>query len=294
MVNDKVSKARKLRKAAQNSGDNAAKSLERTCKLAEKRFKDLGKTKLSILQGSIRRFNAHYSRLTNFEEIAPDDQEKERLLQFNDTLPDMENTVGKVSILLADGIKSVNEGTLESLGVFGVIESLGTESVQPPESRKLGAALGAAVGPSPMLFSSLIGNFDFVNPIKKLIDLFKPKPVKKKVPELDKDVKNFQSLMLSMGSRAEQMNILLERLEELFKPALKEMIAVTKKRGYDCNNYSNAEGLTVFRAYKFADAINCILNTDLQTDDGNLNDKEFEKAFGKGQALLEISATENP
>lgn len=285
-ISDRADKAKKIRVATQKAGGDTAKRLERILERAEKQIKNLGKTKLSILQGSLRRFNGHYSRLTNVEVIAYNDEEKERIIQFNDTLPDMENTIKKVSILLEDGIKSVNEGTLESIGVFGVTETLGAEAKNKDAVRFEGKGLTyGAFSP----FNSIIGigiSGVIGNPFRALLDWFKPKPVQKKIPERNEDVENFRSLMTSTGSRAEQMTLLLKNLEELFKPALKEMIAVTKRRGYDCNNYSNDEEKIVFTAYKFAEAINCLLNINLQNDEGKLNDKEFEEALQNGQALL--------
>ena len=249
-VSDRANKAKKIRVAMQKADGDTAKRLERILERAEKQIKNLGKTKLSILHGSLRRFNVHYSRLTNVEVIAYNDEEKERIIQFNDTLPDMENTIKKVLILLEDGIKSVNEGTLESIGVFGVTETLGAEAKDKDDVRFEGKGLtSAAFGPQFVVggISGVIGN-----PFRALLNWFKPKPVQKKIPERNEDVENFRSLMTSTGSRAEQMTLLLKNLEELFKPALKEMTAVTRRRGYNCNNYSDDEEKIVFTAYKFA------------------------------------------
>lgn len=288
---DKISKAKKIRAATQGLNEDTLRRLNKIREQAEIRFQDLGKTKLSILNRSLRRFNAHYSRLTNIEIIAPNDEERERLIQFNDTLPDMENTVNKVSILLENGIPALNAGTLESIGVFGVTETLGAEAKDKDavqfERKRFSAFY-------PPIFSGLFvsglfgfsGSFAIGNPFRALLDWLKPKPVQKKIPERNEDVENFRSLMTAMSSRAEQMNILLERLEEIFWGSLKEMIRVTQKRGYDCNNYSDDEEQIVFTAYKFAEAINCLLNISLQNDEGKLNDNEFEEAFRNGQTLL--------
>lgn len=231
--------------------------------------------------------------MTNVEGIASNDEEKERLIQFNDTLPDIENTISKVSILLEDGIKSVNEVTLESLGVFGVIETLGTEVRDIEDMQfKSGRFVTAAGVIKPKAFlGSDYSFFDGVGKtVREILDWFmttEPEPEPKKIPKINKDVENFRSFMASIGSRAEQMNFLLKDLEDLFKPALKEMIAVTKRRGYDCSNYSDDEEKIIFTAYKFAEAINRLLNTGLQTGEGKLNDKAFEEAFSNGQSLLD-------
>lgn len=283
-ISDRADKAKKIRGAVQKADGNTAKRLERMLERAEKQIKSLGKTKLSILHGSLRRFNGHYSRLTNVEDIASNDKDKERLIQFNDILLDMENTIKKVSVLLENGIPSLNAGTLESIGVFGVTETLGTEAKDKDDVRFEGKGLTSmAFGPQFVVggISGVIGN-----PFRVLLNWFKPKPVQKKIPERNEDVENFRSLMTSTGSRAEQMTFLLKDLEDLFKPALKEMIAVTKKHGYDCSNYTDNEEQIIFTAYRFAEAINRLLNTNLQTDEGKLNDKEFEEAFRNGQDLL--------
>ena len=272
--------------ATQDLSEDTLRRLNKIRENAETRFRDLGATKLSILQGSLRRFNACYSRLTNVESIAPNDEEKERIIQFNDTLPDMENTIKKVSILVEDGIPALNAGTLESIGVFGVMETLGSE-VRDTESRRcfesrrfVPAGYGFAVAG----VAGFIGGIG--HPFRTLLDWIKSKPVQKKIPERNEDVENFRSLMTAMGIRAEQMNTLLEELEKIFRFELKDMIRVTRRRGYDCNNYSDDEEQIVFTAYKFAETINCLLNTNLQTDEGKLNDKEFTKAFSNGQDLL--------
>lgn len=287
-ISDRVDKAKKIRVATQGLNEDTLRRLNKIREQAENRFQDLGKTKLSILNGSLRRFNGHYSRLINVEVIAYNDEEKERIIQFNDTLPDMENTIRKVSILVENGIPALNAGTLESIGVFGVTETLGAEAKNKDAVRFEGKGLTyGAFSP----FNSIIGigiSGVIGNPFRALLDWFKPKPVQKKIPERNEDVENFRSLMTLTGSRAEQMTLLLKKLEELFMPALKEMIAVTKRRGYDCNNYSDDEEQIVFTAYKFAEAINCLLNTNLQNDDGKLNDEEFTKAFSNAQALLDV------
>ena len=284
---DKISKAQKIRVATEGLDEDTLRRLNKIRERAEIRFQDLGATKLYILYGSLRRFNAHYSRLTNIEGIAPNAEEKERIIQFNDTLPDMENTIRKVSILLEEGIKSVNAGTLESIGVFGVVETLGTESKEKEEMAFTRGQIMPVFGGGIMGVASFaVGGFSF-NPLQSFLNWFKPKPVQKEIPEHNEDVENFRSLMTAMGGRAEQMNRLLNDLEDLFQLALKEMLAVTKRRGYDCSKYSNDEEQTIFTAYKFAEAINCLLNTGLQTDEGKLNDKEFEEAFSNGQALLD-------
>ena len=285
-ISDRVDKAKKIRVATQGLNEDTLRRLNKIREQAENRFQDLGKTKLSILNGSLRRFNGHYSRLINVKVIAYNDEEKERIIQFNDTLPDMENTIKKVSILVENGIPALNEGTLESIGVFGVTETLGAEAKNKDAVRFEGKGLTyGAFSP----FNSIIGigiSGVIGNPFRALLDWFKPKPVQKKIPERNEDVENFRSLMTLTGSRAEQMTLLLKKLEELFMPALKEMIAVIKRRGYDCNNYSDDEEQIVFTAYKFAEAINRLLNINLQNDEGKLNDKEFEEAFRNGQALL--------
>lgn len=287
-ISDRVDKAKKIRVATQGLNEDTLRRLNKIREQAENRFQDLGKTKLSILNGSLRRFNGHYSRLINVEVIAYNDEEKERIIQFNDTLPDMENTIRKVSILVENGIPALNAGTLESIGVFGVTETLGAEAKNKDAVRFEGKGLTyGAFSP----FNSIIGigiSGVIGNPFRALLDWFKPKPVQKKIPERNEDVENFRSLMTLTGSRAEQMTLLLKNLEELFKPALKEMIAVIQRRGYDCNNYSDDEEQIVFTAYKFAEAINCLLNTNLQNDDGKLNDEEFTKAFSNAQALLDV------
>ena len=277
-TDDKVSKATRIRVATQGLNEDTLRRLNKIRENAETRFRDLGKTKLSILQGSLRRFNVCYSRLTNVKSIAPNDEEKERIIQFNDTLPDMENTIRKVSILVEDGIPALNAGTLESIGVFGVTETLGSE-VRDTESIRFESRQFVPAG-----IVGFIGSIG--NPFRALLDRLKSKPVQKKIPERNEDVENFRSLMTAMGIRAEQMNTLLEELEKFFWFELKDMIRVTQKRGYDCNNYSDDEEQIVFTAYKFAKAINCLLNTNLQTDEGKLNDKEFTKAFSNGQDLL--------
>lgn len=305
---EKMNDAEKINREAQRIADNATKKRDRTRESTNNTLAELGKTKLSIMSGSILRFAENFSRIKNVR--LNDSVGLEELRDFN---PDsneflkMKNAGFKASELLQGGVGSLAAGTATAAGAYGAVGALATASTGTAISALSGAAatnatlawLGggaiAAGGGGMVLGTAVLGGLvaapalivmGFFMGSKADKALSEAKSQRDEARKYKQDVENLCTVMEAVSDRAEQIDNLLFNLNEKFKPAVDRMIGLIYNRGDDWRYYSQYEKQTIGVAAQLAKTIKIVIDTSLIREDGSLRDGETQKAISAGQKML--------
>lgn len=306
---EKMNDAEKINREANRIADNATKKRDRTCKSTNDTLTELGKTKLSIMSGSILRFAENFSRIKNVRRLN-DSVGLEELRGFDPNSQDflkMRDAGFKASELMQGGVGSIAAGTLTAAGAYGAVGALATASTGTAISALSGAAatnatlawLGggaiAAGGGGMVLGTAVLGGL-VLAPALVVMGFFMGSKADKALSKANsqrdeackykQDVDNLCTIMEAVSARAKQIDNLLFNLDEKFKPAVDRMVSLIHNRGDDWRYYSQNEKLSVGVAAQLAKTIKTVIDTSLLREDGSLRDNETQKVLVAGQKML--------
>ena len=307
-ASEKMDLAKEINSEAQRIAKKAETHFNETRKSSNNTLKELGKAKVSVMAGSIKKFADNYSRINNVrlkdsvgqEELRgfkPDDPEfldmKKKSLEFSD-----------VATGLAGGTAA---GTATAAGVYSAVGAFGAASTGTAISALSGAAatnatlawLGGgslAAGGFGMAGGTLVLGGLVALPALAITSwvlgskadkaLNEAKENREKARKYEQDVKNHCTAMEAIGARAEQIKELLDDLEYEFRPFVNGMISIIDRSGIDWRNYSRDEQTAIGVTMQLAKTIKVIVDTSLITEDGKLRDAETNKVLSAGRALL--------
>lgn len=305
---EKMDRANDINNDAQRIAKNAEKRSDKALKAAKETIDELGKTKVSIMADSIKKFVDNFSRIKNVR--LTDSIGLEELRGFNPDSPDFRDMKDK-SLKLSDVATGVMggtaAGTATAVGVYSAVGAFGAASTGTAISALSGAAATNATLAWLGGGSLAAGGFGMAGGMAVLGGLVaipalaitglllsskadkalnEAKENREKARKYEQDAKNLCTAMEAIGARAEQIKNLLNDLNYAFRPLVSGMISTINRSGVDWRNYSRDEQTVIGMAAQLAKTIKVIVDTSLITEDGKLRDAETAKVLSAGRALL--------
>ena len=305
---EKMELAQDIDREAKRIAKNAEKRSDKALKAAKETIDELGKTKVSIMADSVKKFVDNFSRIKNVR--LTDSIGLEELRGFNPDSPDfldMKDKSLKLSDVATGVMGGTAAGTATAVGVYSAVGAFGAASTGTAISALSGAAatnatlawlgggslaaggfgmaggmavLGGLVAIPALAITSLL----LSSKADKALN--EAKENREKARKYEQDAKNLCTAMEKIGERAEQIKKLLDDLNNKFRPRVDEMISIIDRRGVDWRNYSRNEQTAIGMAMQLAKTIKVIVDTSLITENGKLRDSETSKVLANGRALL--------
>lgn len=306
---DKIECADRTNRAAQKTVKESKQRLERDRDVTNETLKKLGETKISIMATSGSRFIDTFKRIENIDDeyiVGLD-----RLRNFGhpkEVLSKMKDSSQKFSELAKAGLGSLAAGTATAAGVYGSVGLLGAASTGTAISALSGAAatnatlawLGggaiAAGGGGMVLGTAVLGAL-VAGPAIAVVGIFAEskadealstaKENEDKANAYKKETDSLCTAMKAIRKYASQIDNLLKRLDDKFRPAIDGMISITRTRGYNWRNYRRDEKQLIGIAMQLAETITIIVESSLLDKNENLNNDEVREVISIGQEMLE-------
>lgn len=310
---EKRDEAKRTNERAQNLVDKVKQKIDLKRSDTESVIVDLGKTKLKILAGNMKKFVDLFSEIKNVE--LKDSVGMEELKSFN---PDSKEFLNikkasfKATELITGGLGGVATGALASMGAYGAVGALASASTGTAIASLSGAAAtnatlawlgGGAIsagglgiaGGTALLGATTFGIGLFVSAL--YMDSKADEAVANadanydKAREFEAEGENICSLLRAISRRGEQLTDLLERMDAHFKSTIADMAEVLETAGTNWRDYTEQQKKTVGMSAQFAQAIKIVLDTSLLQEDGSLT-LESEKALEGGRKNLRLLTAE--
>lgn len=269
---------------------------------------NLGKTKIDVLDCSIKNFIIEFEKLNHV-----DFSESEGLLELNKFVLD-EKSFSELKELqgmatsLGGGLASgAMAGAITAFGAYGAAGVLATASTGTAiaslsgvaatnatlaffgggslAAGGLGMAGGTAVlgglvaGPALAVLGAVVGA-----QASKNLDVANMNWAKAK--EYEEELKKTSDLCNGIRCRADMFSRFLLRLQTVFDPLIYDMSKIIKSKGTDFRTFSEDERKCVASAMSLAGAVKAILDTPILDSDGNLT-KESGTAIKEVQKKVE-------
>ena len=305
---DDMSTAKSINNEAKKIAKDADERLESAKQSTNTVISELGKTKIGIMSGSMKKFVDAFSQIRNVN--FRDSVGLEELRGFNPNSAEFKNLKEasfKASEIATGGLGGIAAGTLTAYGALGAVGAFATASTGTAIGVLSGAAAtnatlawlgggslaagGFGVAGGTAVFGGLVAApallvTGFMLGSKAETALNDARANRDKARKYEQEIKNLCSTLNAIKARANQIYNLLDDLNEKFSPAISKLNDVIDFFGYDYGNYPPKAKDAILLAAQLAKTIKIVLDTSLLKEDGTLNDYETKQAIEKGQATL--------
>lgn len=304
-ADEKMTSAKRINREAQDIADKVTKRCDEARNSTNDTLVKLGRTKLSIIAGSIHDFVENFSRIRNIDR--EDNTGLENLRNFKNDFRELEKASFNATELMSGGVGSITAGALTAAGAYGAVGALATGSTGTAISALSGAAatnatlawLGGgaiAAGGGGMAMGTMVLGGLVAAPALIVMGLFmgakadealsKAESQRDEANKYAQDVKNACTVMEAISARAEQIKSLLEDMNDIFRPLVNRMTAIIDKRGTDWRNYSQGEKDLIGNTWQIAATIKRVIDTSLMKENGEFDDYNSQNALQAGQKLF--------
>ncbi|WP_055428115.1 hypothetical protein [Bifidobacterium aesculapii] len=278
-----------------NSNDRihwAARRLEQLREQCSESLNQLGKEKVIVLDGNMRRFLGAFGRLKNVDFTPSEGLDELDRLRIDKASFDELKTMGSVaSSLLEGGVTGAASGALTAFGAYGAASTLATASTGTAISALSGAAAsnatlaffgggslaagglgmagGAAVlgglvaGPALLVMGAIVG-------AKGGKNLEEAKAQSAKTNQYCEEMMAGVDQCIAIRRRSALFYALLARLDARFLPLIYDLERVIDAEGEDYSRFTPEGRRVVAAAASTAASIKAVLDTPLLSENGSL------------------------
>lgn len=303
--------AKRTNEKADDLIKDASKRIETCRKNCGSAIDHLGKTKIQILDESIKPFIVEFEKLSHVElSESRGLNELQKIVLDQKKFTELKE-LQSVATSMAGGLASgAMAGALTTFGAYGAAGVLATASTGTAIASLSGAAAtnatlaffgggslaagglgmaggtavlgGLIAGPALAVLGVVVGAKASANLDKAYSNLSKAREYKE---EMD----TASALCMGIRKRAAMFYRFLISLNSVFEPLIYEMTQIIAKRGTDFRNFSDDEKKVIAEAMAMAGAIKSILDTPILDEEGNLtleSDKMVELTHKKLEEML--------
>ena len=305
---DDMSRAKSINNDAKEIAKNADTRLKNVKESTNYSISELGKTKIAIMSGSMKRFVDSFSQIKNID--FQNSIGMEELRGFNPNSEEFKNLKQasfKASEVATGGLGGIAAGTLTAAGAYGAVGAFAAASTGTAIAGLSGAAatnatlawLGggaiAAGGGGIAAGTAVLGGLvaapallvtGFFLGSKAETALNDARANRDKARKYEQEIKNLCTTLDAIKARANQIDNLLNNLNKKFYPAISKLNDAVEFCGYDYRSYPPKARDAVMLSAQLAKTIKIVLDTSLLKEDGTLNDYETRQTLEKGQSLL--------
>ena len=298
-ASDNMDKAKRTNRDAKDMADAAERKIKTYKSDTNEALKKLGKTKISILSGSINDFVEQYSKIKNvdlknsigLEELKDFDPNSREFLEMKDMSY-------KASEIATGGIGAIAGGTLAGVGAGSLATTFGVASTGTAISALSGAAAtnatlawlgggalsaggfgmaggvavlgGIVVGPA----LAIGGAFMAAKAEKALNDA---RANYDKARKFKQEADNICEALFAIEKRSNQIREVLEKLDTYLATSVSKLKTVLEIAGVDWHEYRDKEQKIVLQAASVAKTTKVILDTSILREDGSLDPRSQDK-----------------
>lgn len=287
--------ANETNSAAEYIVEHAKDRINISRKNCGKAIDDLGKRKVSVLNGSIKTFITEFEKLNHVELTESSGlNELQKMVIDKKTFSDLKELQG-MATSIAGGIASgAVAGAITAFGAYGAAGSLATASTGTAiaalsgavktnatlaffgggslASGGLGMAGGTAVlgglvaGPALAVLGIVAGAKASKNLDAAMANYAQAR-------EFEEEMKAASDMCNAIRRRSVIFNRFLLRLQTVFDPLIFEMSQIIEYKGTDFRAFTDEEKKIVASAMSLAGAVKAVLDTPILNDDGNLTEE---------------------
>lgn len=285
-------KANKKNKKAKEIIRDASKKVEKSRKKCGAAIDDLGKTKIQILDESIKPFIAEFEKLSHVElSESKGLNELQKMVLDQKKFTELKKIQSLASSMAGGVASGAMAGAITAFGAYGAAGALATASTGTAIASLSGAAAtnatlaffgggslaagglgmaggtavlgGLIAGPALVVLGVVMGAKASANLDKAYSNLAKAK-------EFKEEMDTAAALCKGIRKRASMFNNFLVSLNSVFEPLTYEMTQIIANKGGDFRKFTDDEKKVVAEAMAMAGAIKSILDTPILDDEGNL------------------------
>lgn len=296
--------------ASEYTVEHAKERVDECRKNCGKAIDDLGKRKVSVLDGSIKTFITEFEKLSHVELSESSGlNELQKIVLDKKSFSDLKDLQGIASSLAGGLASGVMAGALTAFGAYGAAGTLATASTGTAIASLSGAAatnatlaffgggslaaggLGMAGGAAVLgglVAGPALAVLGFVAGAKASKNLEEANANWAKAKEFEEEMKTAADLCNGIRKRSAMFNRFLIRLQTVFDPLVYEMTTIIKNKGTDFRQFSEEEKKVVASAMSLAGAIKAVLDTSILDEDGKLTEESgiiIEKTQEKVKAI---------
>ncbi len=284
--------ANETNERADNIIQNASRKIEKSRKNCGAAIDNLGKTKLQILDESIKPFITEFEKLNHVELSGSAGlNELQKMVLDQKKFSELKELQSMATSMVGGVASGAMAGALTAFGAYGAAGTLATASTGTAIASLSGAAAtnatlaffgggslaagglgmaggmavlgGLVAGPALAVLGGVVGARASANLDKAYSNLSKAKEYKEEMDAAS-------ALCVGIRKRSAMFNRFLISLNAIFEPLIYEMSQIILNRGVYFMTFSDDEKKVVAEAMAMAGAIKSILDTPILDDDGNL------------------------
>ena len=304
--------ANETNERADNIIHDASKKIEKCRKNCGAAIDDLGKTKIQILDESIKPFIAEFEKLNHVElSESKGLNELQKMVLDQKNLTELKELQSMATSMIGGVASGAMTGAITAFGAYGAAQALATASTGAAISSLSGAAAtnatlaffgggslaagglgmaggtavlgGLVAGPALAVLGLVVGAKASANLDKAYSNLATAK-------EFKEEMDTASALCVGIRKRSVMFNRFLVSLNSVFEPLIYEMTQIISKRGVDFRTFSDDEKKVVAEAMAMAGAIKSFLDTPILDDDGNLTSESDKMVEMTRKKLEEVIA----
>lgn len=309
-----MNEAKELIEEAKEIAKEAERRIEASRERTSESIEELGRTKLSILSTSMKKFVDNFSKIknVNFKDSVGMEELKDFTPDGNDFL-NLRKASFKATEIASGGLGGVAAGSLLAAGTYGAVSTLGGSLIVASTGTAIAGLSGAAATNATLAWlgggALSAGGFGMAGGMavlgglvagpalaiggafmasKAKTALYEAEENYDKARAFNEQSKNIASELKAIAKRADQISNILEDLDRYFVRSNRAMASVIAEAGTDWKNYTVSQKKTVGACAQLAKTIKLILDTSLMGEDGKLT-RDSQKAIELGEdAIYEL------
>lgn len=301
-------KANDTNSAAEYKIEHAKEKINTSRKNCGKAIDALGQRKVSVLDGSIKKFISEFEKLNHVElSESTGLNELQKMVLDKKSFSDLKELQGMATSMAGGLASGAMAGALTAFGAYGAAGALATASTGTAIASLSGAAatnatlaffgggslavggLGMAGGTAVLgglVAGPALAVLGFVVGAKASKNLNTANANWAKAKEFEEEMNAAAELCNGIRRRSAMFNRFLIRIQTVFDPLIYEMIQIIENKGTDFRKFSDDERKCIASAMSLAGAIKAVLDTPILDNDGNLT-KESEVIIESTQKKVE-------
>ena len=301
---DDMSTAKRINKEAQSLAESATRKRDNTREATERCLKNLGKTKISIMAGSIKDFVETFGRINNPPHVKDSiglDELRDFDANSNEFL-DMKQASFQASELASGGLGAISGGALTAVAAYGGVTTFGVAGLSGAAATNAtlawlgGGAISA--GGAGMAGGAVVLGGLVAAPALVIAGLFLGAKADEALSDarsnmdkarlFDQQIQNMCTAMSAICKRAYQINDLLGKLDDKLNVATQDLKTVIELCGTDGATYNSAAIDKVGTAIAAAILTKKMIDTSLLTESGGLTEESLKMIQNTKIKLQEI------
>ncbi|BBE31769.1 hypothetical protein OSSY52_19100 [Tepiditoga spiralis] len=293
---DEMEEAKKKKEQASNSYEDKKKHFHKVENKIDRKANRLTNLKRGVYKNSISRFLRLYSYFQNINENKPNLNNKiPTFREINELDYQRKTFINETDAI----IKAINGGALVSLGTYGIMNIMGTETLSILSGAAIGESIAGTIG-SVLLGSVLLGPALAIGGIilssessKAMTEAIE---YENNVKKANEKINNSIEFLYAIGRRIKEFNYVINKLNESLIKSMNEVENIHQKLSnkykyknipirYKEYDLTEVEKIKIYNMFIIAKALKEVLETPIINKSGNISKKSKKVVSNMKSAL---------